>query len=110
MPELRHCSSGRNDAIAQTDHRAKHTGHFAAIFKFAGLETHEWADETTKEAVHAEFARHSHQAKAGLAVTHNRLMILCLITEIEISGAEPATFMAKAALEDASQFGAGMSM
>ncbi len=75
---------------------------------FAGSKAHEGADQATKEAVHAQIASHCHEAKAGLAVTDDRLMVQRLVPEIEIARAEPAALMAEAATQDARQFGPGM--
>ena len=75
-----------------------------------GSETHERADQTTEEAVHAEIARHGHQAKARLTVSDDRLMIQRLVAEIEIARAEPAALVAKAAPQDTCQFSPGMGM
>ena len=62
-----------------------------------GSEPHEGADQATEEAVDAEIAGHGHQAKAGLAVADDWLMIQRLVSEIEITRAEPAALMAEAA-------------
>ena len=74
------------------------------------LDTNEWTDQPTKEAVHTEFAGHCHQAKAGLAVADNWLMIQRIVSEIEIARAIPAALMAETASQDARQFSPGMGM
>ena len=75
-----------------------------------GSKSYEGADQATKEAVHTELACHRHQAKAGLAVTDNRLMILRVVPKIEIARAEPATLVAETAPQDARKFSPGMGM
>ena len=77
---------------------------------FAGLKADEGADQSTKEAGHPELASHRHQAKAGLAVTDDRLMIQRVVPKIEIARAEPAALMAETAPQDARQFSPGMGM
>ena len=103
--------SGRNDAAARMDHWSEAAGLFAQQpSALPGSEAHEGADQATKEAVHAEIAGHGHQAKAGLAVADDRLMIQRLVAEVEIARAEPAALVAEAAPQDARQFSPGMGM
>ena len=75
-----------------------------------GSEPNEGADQAAEEAVHAKVAGHGHQAKAGLAVADDWLMIQCLVSEIEIARAKPAALMAEAASQDTCQFSPGMGV
>ena len=73
-------------------------------------QANERTDQPAKEAVHAEVARHGHQAEARLFFSDQRLMIERLVSKVEIAGTEPAADMAETALEDAGQLDSAMGV